>query len=115
MALTAPATTAGIDGTAAATGGKRTARRNARIRGADDMAVASFVLGLPGLLVANVLFGPTAIVLAAMALWRGTARRGRRPVRHGTGLRRPRRPGHPGHRRRHGVLELLAQAGVRNP
>jgi hypothetical protein len=76
MALTAPATT-GTDGTAAATGKKRTARRNARIRGADDMAVASFVLGLPGLLVANVLFGPTAILLAAMALWHGTARHGR--------------------------------------
>ncbi|KAB1985683.1 MULTISPECIES: DUF4190 domain-containing protein [Streptomyces] len=41
------------------------------------MAVASFVLGLLGLLVLNVFLGPVAIVLASVALWRGTARRGR--------------------------------------
>ncbi|MFJ1747403.1 DUF4190 domain-containing protein [Streptomyces sp. NPDC088116] len=41
------------------------------------MAVASFMLGLTGLLVANLLLGPTAVVLASLALWRGTARRGR--------------------------------------
>jgi hypothetical protein len=52
--------------------GSRTDTRNA-----DGMAVASFVLGLPGLLVANVFLGPTAIVLAANALRRGTTRRGR--------------------------------------
>lgn len=41
------------------------------------MAVASFVLGLLGLLVINLLLGPIAIVLAGLALRRGTARRGR--------------------------------------
>ncbi|MFJ2214080.1 DUF4190 domain-containing protein [Streptomyces sp. NPDC101062] len=44
---------------------------------ADGMAVASFVLGLLGLLVLNLVLGPMAIVLAALALWRGTTRRGR--------------------------------------
>ncbi|MER6013969.1 DUF4190 domain-containing protein [Streptomyces bluensis] len=44
---------------------------------ADGMAVASFVLGLLGLLVLNVFLGPIAVVLAAAALWRGTTRRGR--------------------------------------
>ncbi|MER5406807.1 DUF4190 domain-containing protein [Streptomyces sp. NPDC002769] len=46
-------------------------------RDADGMAVASFILGLLGLLVLNVFLGPIAIVLASAALWRGTARRGR--------------------------------------
>lgn len=46
-------------------------------RDADGMAVASFVLGLVGLLVLNVFLGPIAIALAATALWRSTARRGR--------------------------------------
>ncbi|MFD9908886.1 DUF4190 domain-containing protein [Streptomyces sp. NPDC059063] len=46
-------------------------------RDSDGMAVASFVLGLLGLLVLNVVLGPIAIALAAVALWRGTARRGR--------------------------------------
>jgi hypothetical protein len=46
-------------------------------RDADGMAVASFVLGLLGLLVLNVFLGPMAIALAGVALWRGTARRGR--------------------------------------
>ncbi|GHJ36187.1 hypothetical protein [Streptomyces sp. TS71-3] len=46
-------------------------------RDADGMAVASFVLGLLGLLVANLFLGPTAIVLSALALSRGTGRRGR--------------------------------------
>ncbi|MBY8881235.1 DUF4190 domain-containing protein [Streptomyces sp. PLK6-54] len=41
------------------------------------MAVASFLLGVPGLLVLNLVLGPAAIVLAAVALSRGTARRGR--------------------------------------
>ncbi|MFF7730602.1 DUF4190 domain-containing protein [Streptomyces sp. NPDC008001] len=41
------------------------------------MAVASFVLGLVGLLVFNVVLGPLALVLATLALWRGTTRRGR--------------------------------------
>ena len=56
-----------------------TAQANPRTgaRDADGMAVASFVLGLLGLLVLNVFLGPIAIVLATVALWRGTTRRGR--------------------------------------
>jgi hypothetical protein len=50
--------------------------RNA-VRDADGMAVASFILGLVGLLVFNVFLGPIALALAAVALHRGTARRGR--------------------------------------
>ncbi|MGX1949624.1 hypothetical protein ACWIGY_04950 [Streptomyces anulatus] len=46
-------------------------------READGLAVASFVLGLLGLLVFNVLLGPTAIVMALLALARRTRRRGR--------------------------------------
>ncbi|MER5854846.1 DUF4190 domain-containing protein [Streptomyces sp. NPDC059688] len=48
-----------------------------RTRDADGMAVASFILGLLGLLVLNVFLGPIAIALAVVALWRGTSRRGR--------------------------------------
>ncbi|WP_406145788.1 DUF4190 domain-containing protein [Streptomyces sp. NBC_01012] len=44
---------------------------------ADGLAVASFVLGLLGLLVMNILLGPVAIVMALVALARSTARRGR--------------------------------------
>ncbi|WP_307795538.1 DUF4190 domain-containing protein [Actinacidiphila acididurans] len=51
--------------------------RNPRTHDADGMAVASFLLGLPGLLVLNLVLGPTAIVLALMALAQGTSRRGR--------------------------------------
>lgn len=46
-------------------------------RDADGLAVASFVLGLVGLLVMNLLLGPAAIVMAIVALARSTARRGR--------------------------------------
>ncbi|MFH9137908.1 hypothetical protein [Streptomyces sp. NPDC017524] len=46
-------------------------------READGLAVASFVLGLVGLLVFNVLLGPTAIVMALLALARRTSRPGR--------------------------------------
>ncbi|EFL35016.1 predicted protein [Streptomyces viridochromogenes DSM 40736] len=53
------------------------ATRRTGIRDTDGMAVASFILGLLGLLVLNVFLGPVAIVLAAVALWRGTKRRGR--------------------------------------
>ncbi|KIF73017.1 hypothetical protein QR77_01435 [Streptomyces sp. 150FB] len=60
MTLTAPATRG------------RTAARDA-----DGMAVASFILGLIGLLVMNIFLGPLALVLAGLALRRGTARRGR--------------------------------------
>ncbi|MFJ1806015.1 MULTISPECIES: DUF4190 domain-containing protein [unclassified Streptomyces] len=53
------------------------ATRRTGVRDTDGMAVASFILGLVGLLVLNVFLGPIAIILAAVALWRGTARRGR--------------------------------------
>jgi threonine/homoserine/homoserine lactone efflux protein len=53
------------------------ATRRTGIRDTDGMAVASFVLGLVGLLVLNVFLGPIAIVLASLALGRGTKRRGR--------------------------------------
>ncbi|MET7653163.1 MULTISPECIES: DUF4190 domain-containing protein [unclassified Streptomyces] len=53
------------------------ATRRTGVRDTDGMAVASFILGLLGLLVLNVFLGPIAIILAAVALWRGTARRGR--------------------------------------
>lgn len=58
----------------------RSTRRSTRgrsTREADALAVASFVLGLVGLLVMNVLLGPAAIVMAVIALARSTARRGR--------------------------------------
>ena len=55
-------------------------------RDADGMAVASFVLGLLGLLVLNLFLGPIAIVLASVALWRGTARRGRAYLGLGLGV-----------------------------
>ncbi|MEU2288273.1 DUF4190 domain-containing protein [Streptomyces sp. NPDC013178] len=53
------------------------ATRRTGIRDTDGMAVASFILGLVGLLVLNVFLGPIAIVLATVALARGTKRRGR--------------------------------------
>ncbi|WP_408055580.1 DUF4190 domain-containing protein [Streptomyces apricus] len=53
------------------------ARRRNAARDADGMAVASFVLGLVGLLALNVVLGPLSVVLASAALLRGTTRRGR--------------------------------------
>ncbi|MER7669045.1 DUF4190 domain-containing protein [Kitasatospora sp. NPDC096128] len=44
---------------------------------ADNLAVASFLLGLPGLLLFNLVLGPIAVTLATLALVRGTSRRGR--------------------------------------
>ncbi|MGW6909735.1 DUF4190 domain-containing protein [Streptomyces sp. NPDC054940] len=58
----------------------------ARTRDADGMAVASFVLGLLGLLVFNIFLGPVAIVLAAVSLWRGTKRKGRAYLGMGLGV-----------------------------
>ncbi|WP_055529984.1 hypothetical protein [Streptomyces graminilatus] len=55
-------------------------------RDADGMAVASFVLGLLGLLVLNVFLGPVAITLALVALWRGTERPGRALLGLGLGV-----------------------------
>ncbi|MFH8443475.1 DUF4190 domain-containing protein [Streptomyces sp. NPDC018026] len=80
MRLTAPA-----DRT---TEGPRTIRTTRRtgIHDTDGMAVASFVLGLLGLLVLNVFLGPIAIALAGVALWRGTARRGRALLGLGLGV-----------------------------
>ncbi|MFJ1894374.1 MULTISPECIES: DUF4190 domain-containing protein [unclassified Streptomyces] len=57
--------------------GARPDDRGDRTRDADGLAVASFVLGLVGLLVMNVLLGPAAIVMAVLALVRSTSRRGR--------------------------------------
>ena len=74
MQLTAPATSS------------RTATTRKTARDADGMAVASFILGLLGLLVLNVFLGPIAIVLAAVALWRGTNRRGRAFLGMGLGV-----------------------------
>ncbi|WAL98007.1 hypothetical protein [Streptomyces sp. Je 1-369] len=55
-------------------------------RDTDGMAVASFILGLVGLLVLNLVLGPIAIVLATIALWRGTTRRGRALLGLGLGV-----------------------------
>jgi len=44
---------------------------------ADGMAVASFILGLLGTLILNVVLGPCALVLGGLSLARGTTRRGR--------------------------------------
>ncbi|GAB2619456.1 hypothetical protein GCM10027168_59510 [Streptomyces capparidis] len=51
-------------------------------RDADAMAVTSFVLGLVGLLVFNIVLGPCALVLGGLAL----ARRTTRPARALLGL-----------------------------
>ncbi|WP_206506325.1 hypothetical protein [Streptomyces chrestomyceticus] len=51
------------------------AKRGAPRGQADGMAVAAFVLGLVGTLVANVILGPCALVLGALALARNTTRR----------------------------------------
>ncbi|MGW6822499.1 hypothetical protein [Streptomyces sp. NPDC055005] len=55
----------------AGTGGAGTTRE------ADGMAVVSFLSGLVGLLAMNLVLGPIAITLAALALHRGTSRPGR--------------------------------------
>ncbi|MFD9353493.1 DUF4190 domain-containing protein [Streptomyces sp. NPDC060031] len=52
-------------------------RSRTRTRDADAMAVTAFVLGLVGLLVMNLILGPTAVVLGSLALWRHTSRAGR--------------------------------------
>ncbi|QGV78375.1 DUF4190 domain-containing protein [Streptomyces ficellus] len=61
-------------------------RTRDRMRDANSMAVAAFVLGLVGLLVMNILLGPIAIGLAALALKRGTVRRGRALLGLGLGV-----------------------------
>ncbi|MEU3935433.1 DUF4190 domain-containing protein [Streptomyces sp. NPDC029044] len=62
------------------------ASRRTGFRDTDGMAVASFILGLLGLLVLNLFLGPIAIVLASVALWRGTERRGRALLGLGLGV-----------------------------
>lgn len=52
-------------------------RRRSTVRDADGMAVASFILGLVGLLALNIFLGPISIALALASLYRGTTRRGR--------------------------------------
>lgn len=66
--------------TAQRTARQATARQDADHQStaeADGLAVASFLLGLPGLLLFNIVLGPIAIALATLALVRGTSRRGR--------------------------------------
>lgn len=58
-----------------APGRRETGTRETGRRDTEGMAVASFVLGLVGLLVLNFVLGPIAIVLATMALRRDTPRR----------------------------------------
>lgn len=60
---------------------RRTGRRDT-----EGMAVASFVLGLVGLLVLNLVLGPIAIVLAVIALRRDTPRRFRALLGLGLGV-----------------------------
>ncbi|MET7854634.1 DUF4190 domain-containing protein [Streptomyces avermitilis] len=55
-------------------------------RDTEGMAVASFVLGLVGLLVLNFVLGPIAIVLAVVALRRDTPRRFRAQLGLGLGI-----------------------------
>lgn len=50
------------------------------------MAVASFILGLVGLLALNIFLGPISIALASAALYRGTTRRGRAFLGLGLGI-----------------------------
>ncbi|WP_371545666.1 DUF4190 domain-containing protein [Streptomyces sp. NBC_00554] len=80
--------TARTELTARTEGAERTPAPTRRTAGrdADGMAVASFILGLLGLLVLNILLGPTAIVLACAALYRGTARKGRAFLGLGLGI-----------------------------
>jgi hypothetical protein len=83
MAITASTTVAARTGTAPATAAPTgtaptgNASFETRRMAADGMAVASFVLGLVGLLLFNIVFGPCAVVLGALATARGTRRRGR--------------------------------------
>ncbi|WP_221356180.1 DUF4190 domain-containing protein [Streptomyces beigongshangae] len=63
-----------------------TGRRPTGRRDTEGMAVASFVLGLVGLLVLNFVLGPIAIVLATMALRRNTPRRSRALLGLGLGI-----------------------------
>lgn len=72
----APASAPAPEATATAAAPALAPRRPAG-READGLAVASFVLGLAGLLAFNLLLGPTAIVMALLSLARRTRRPGR--------------------------------------
>ncbi|MFF2039031.1 DUF4190 domain-containing protein [Kitasatospora sp. NPDC058170] len=78
-ATVSPATNAATGPAVNAATGPRTARdrRSPSTAEADNLAVASFLLGLPGLLLFNIVLGPLAITLGTLALVRGTHRRGR--------------------------------------
>ncbi|MFF1381603.1 hypothetical protein [Streptomyces sp. NPDC058308] len=89
MELTAERTadsTAADTTEAAGSTAERTPERPTGRRDTNGMAVASFVLGLLGLLVLNIFLGPVAIVLAGIALWRGTDRKGRALLGLGLGV-----------------------------
>jgi hypothetical protein len=72
---TTAATTAAATTVSGASGTERVSATNHY--DADGTAVAAFILGLLGTFVFNVVFGPLALVLGAVALIRGTRRRGR--------------------------------------
>lgn len=74
------------DPSAATSGSAAPIRPRRRLRDADSMAVTGFVLGLVGLLVLNLVLGPTAIVLGSLALWRRTSRPGRARLAIGLGV-----------------------------
>ncbi|MFF5723797.1 DUF4190 domain-containing protein [[Kitasatospora] papulosa] len=76
-ARTAPRDARPADASSAPPADGRPAGARQAGREADGLAVASFVLGLLGLLVMNILLGPVAVVMAVIALARRTARRGR--------------------------------------
>ncbi|MFD3489536.1 DUF4190 domain-containing protein [Streptomyces sp. NPDC058690] len=77
MTLTAFARRAGTEAATTGNDAARPVDRRKSTRDADGLAVASFVLGLIGLLVMNIVLGPIAVVMAVIALARSTARRGR--------------------------------------
>ncbi|MGW7072558.1 hypothetical protein ACWGII_29335 [Streptomyces sp. NPDC054855] len=89
LTTTAPrseTTTSATSNTSAASATSGPAPAPTGRRDTDGMAVASFVLGLLGLLVLNLFLGPIAIVLASIALMRGTSRKGRAMLGLGLGV-----------------------------
>ncbi|MFS8201902.1 DUF4190 domain-containing protein [Streptomyces sp. CWNU-52B] len=86
LTTTSTGTTTTATTSTAATGTAGTPRRRSAARDADGMAVASFILGLVGLLALNIVLGPVSIVLATTALLKGTTRRGRAFLGLGLGI-----------------------------
>ncbi|MFF3427629.1 hypothetical protein [Streptomyces sp. NPDC002602] len=74
---TAPGSTRGAAGRPDPADREAGTGRTGSTREADGMAVVSFLSGLVGLLAMNLVLGPIAITLAALALHRGTSRPGR--------------------------------------